>query len=91
MLDNSIFSDDDIQTVVEFVDVMRNLDSEGKVYNFSTAMSDSLINVIESNTNFSSKQKDTLKRKVNKRQKNQQAVEELIKKASDINRGKQLL
>lgn len=91
MLDNSIFSDDDIQTVVEFVDVMRNLDPEGKVYNFSTAMSDSLINVIESNTNFSSKQKDNLKRKVNKRQKNQQAVEELIKKASDINRGKQLL
>ncbi len=86
-----LFNDEELRALIDLVDVMQQADPDGNIYNMPVTTSDTLLELIDSNKNLSDAEKARLKKNVDKRKKNQKAVEALSRSATDIQRGKNLL
>lgn len=91
MADRELFNENELRSLVDLVDAMQKADPKGKVYRVPLSTSDTLLNLIDKDKGRSIVEKNKLKDNINKRKKNQRAVEELSKHATDIQRGKSLL
>ena len=91
MAKKELFNDDELKALIDLVDVMHQADPNGNLYKMPVSTSDTLLELIDSNKNLSDAEKARLKKNVDKRKKNQKAVENLSRRATDIQRGKNLL
>ena len=91
MAENNLFSEEELKALIDLVDVMQKADPEGNVYNMPLSTSDTLVELIKRDNSISNEEKERLLKKIDKRNKNQIAVENLSRSATDIERGKSLL
>lgn len=91
MAKKELFNDDELKSLIDLVDVMHQADPNENIYKMPVTISDTLLGLIDSNKNLSDAEKARLKKNVDKRKKNQKAVEKLSRSATDIQRGKNLL
>ena len=91
MAKRELFNDDELKALIDLVDVMQQADPNGNIYDMPVTTSDTLLGLIDNNKNLSDAEKARLKKNVDKRMKNQKAVEKLSRSATDIKRGKNLL
>ena len=91
MAKKELFNDDELKALINLVGVIDRADPDGNIYNMPVSTSDTLLELIDSIKNLSDEEKARLKEKVDKRKKNQIAVENLSRRATDIQRGKNLL
>ena len=91
MAKKELFNDDELKALINLVGVFDKADPDGIIYNMPVSTSDTLLELIDSNKNLLDEEKARLKENFDKRKKNQIAVENLSRRATDIQRGKNLL
>ena len=91
MAENNLFSEEELKALIDLVDIMQKADPEGNVYNMPLSTSDTLVELIKRDNSISNEEKERLLKKIDKRKKNQIAVENLSRRATDIQMGKNLL
>ena len=88
MVKKEIINDEKIKYLLDLVDVVHDADKNSIMYNPSINTSDIIFDLINKNKLISIEEKKILKSKFNKRSKNQEKVEELIKKIKNVDKGK---
>ena len=91
MAKKELFNDDELKALINLVGVFDKADPDGIIYNMPVSTSDTLLELIDSNKNLLDEEKARLKENFDKRKKNQIAVENLSRRATDIQMGKNLL
>ena len=91
MAKKELFNDDELKALINLVGDFDRADPDGNIYNMPVSTSDTLLELIDSNKNLLDEEKARLKENFDKRKKNQIAVENLSRSATDIERGKSLL